>query len=82
MALGDANAQLGRLKEADAYYGRVCTMRPGLVEPFYARFLLWIGEDSERSVSIARHVLSMPAKIENSETRAMRESVYEFLQRI
>ena len=82
MALGDANAQLGRLKEADAYYGRVCTMRLGLVEPFYARFLLWIGEDSERSVSIARHVLSMPAKIENSETRAMRESVYEFLQRI
>lgn len=80
MALGDAYAQLRQVEEADKCYEQVSTMRPGLMEPFFARFLMWVDVDEKRAIPFALHLLEMPVKIENTSTKAMRKSVGIFLR--
>lgn len=80
MSLGDAYTETGNFRESDTCYERVCKMRPGLMEPFYARFSVWSEIDPKQAIGLARHICVMHAKIENTSTQNMRKVAASYLR--
>lgn len=81
ISLGDAYAEAGKKESADRCYATAHAMRPGLMEPLFARLQLWREEDPERALSQAVALIKAQPKKENKRTRAMKAEASRFIDR-
>lgn len=81
-SLGEYHEKQGHFAEAAHFYRIASYMIPTRMLPNYLLWKLYVGMGEEdKAVGLARYVLEMPLKVENSKTLRMKKEISLYLER-